>query len=120
MLEGILCGPRDYREEVVSVIFSYMKDENTAETSNKISAQHLQHIHHKQDPSLDKLSVAGNMSTPVQKNLIEKNNEYAQHFKLGDLAAPPAKQYAVCTLTPPIPWKPRHPNFSENGAHGPP
>jgi carbonic anhydrase len=37
------------------------------------------------------------MATPIQKNLQEKNAEYASKFTQGDLALPPAKKYAVCT-----------------------
>lgn len=35
------------------------------------------------------------MATAVQKNLIDKNTEYAAAFTEGDLALPPAKSYAV-------------------------
>ena len=35
------------------------------------------------------------MATAVQKNLIDKNTEYAAAFKEGHLALPPAKSYAV-------------------------
>lgn len=35
------------------------------------------------------------MATSVQKNLVQKNNDYASNFKEGDLALPPAKKYAV-------------------------
>jgi len=37
------------------------------------------------------------MATPIQKNLQEKNAEYASKFTQGDLALPPAKKYAVLT-----------------------
>jgi hypothetical protein len=36
-----------------------------------------------------------NMTTPVQQNLIAKNKGYASTFKQGNLALPPAKNYAV-------------------------
>lgn len=35
------------------------------------------------------------MATAVQKNLVDKNAEYAAGFKEGHLALPPAKSYAV-------------------------
>lgn len=35
------------------------------------------------------------MATPVQKNLVQKNEEYAAKFTQGDLALPPAKKYLV-------------------------
>ncbi|KAI4136534.1 MAG: hypothetical protein L6R39_007742 [Caloplaca ligustica] len=35
------------------------------------------------------------MSTPVQKNLVEKNQEYASSFNQGDLSSPPSKKYAI-------------------------
>jgi carbonic anhydrase len=35
------------------------------------------------------------MATTIQKNLVEKNAEYASNFKEGHLALPPAKKYAV-------------------------
>lgn len=35
------------------------------------------------------------MATPIQRNLVNKNQEYAAHFRYGDLALPPAKRYAV-------------------------
>jgi len=37
------------------------------------------------------------MATPIQKNLQEKNAEYASKFTQGNLALPPAKKYAVLT-----------------------
>ncbi|KAH8176729.1 carbonic anhydrase domain-containing protein [Sarocladium implicatum] len=37
------------------------------------------------------------MATPIQRNLVEKNAEYAAKFTQGDLALPPAKKYAVVT-----------------------
>jgi carbonic anhydrase len=37
------------------------------------------------------------MATPVQKNLVDKNAEYASSFTQGDLALPPAKKYLVGT-----------------------
>ena len=36
------------------------------------------------------------MATLVQKNLQEKNAEYAGSFTKGDLALPPAKKYTIC------------------------
>ena len=42
------------------------------------------------------------MSTPNQQNLVQKNGDYAQNFKLGDLSAAPAKQYAICMLNTPL------------------
>lgn len=36
------------------------------------------------------------MSTAVQRNLVQKNAEYASSFTKGDLALPPAKKYLVC------------------------
>ena len=33
----------------------------------------------------------------IQKNIREKNAEYASTFTQGDLALPPAKKYLVCT-----------------------
>ncbi|KAI9847357.1 MAG: hypothetical protein M1837_002545 [Sclerophora amabilis] len=35
------------------------------------------------------------MTTPAQKNLVDSNSAYASGFDKGDLALPPAKQYAV-------------------------
>lgn len=35
------------------------------------------------------------MTSPIQKNLVEKNAEYASHFTKGDLALPPAKHYLI-------------------------
>ena len=35
------------------------------------------------------------MATPIQKNLVGKNAEYAKNFTQGDLALPPAKKYLV-------------------------
>lgn len=35
------------------------------------------------------------MATPVQKNFIQKNQEYVAQFTQGDLALPPAKNYLV-------------------------
>lgn len=35
------------------------------------------------------------MATPVQVNLVQKNEEYASNFNEGDLPLPPAKKYAV-------------------------
>jgi hypothetical protein len=35
------------------------------------------------------------MATSIQKNLEEKNKEYAAQFTQGDLVLPPAKKYAV-------------------------
>ncbi|KAI0887717.1 carbonate dehydratase [Annulohypoxylon maeteangense] len=37
------------------------------------------------------------MTSPIQKNLVEKNAEYASHFTKGDLALPPAKHYLILT-----------------------
>ncbi|MCJ1486226.1 hypothetical protein MMC06_006403 [Schaereria dolodes] len=37
------------------------------------------------------------MSTPVQQNLVSKNEEYASNFAEGHLALPPAKKYIVVT-----------------------
>ncbi|KAI0555462.1 beta carbonic anhydrase clade D [Xylaria curta] len=37
------------------------------------------------------------MATDIQKNLVEKNAEYAQKFDQGHLALPPAKKYLVLT-----------------------
>ncbi|MCJ1450232.1 hypothetical protein MMC28_000561 [Mycoblastus sanguinarius] len=37
------------------------------------------------------------MATSIQKNLQQKNAEYASNFKEGELALPPAKKYAVVT-----------------------
>ncbi|KAI0203749.1 beta carbonic anhydrase clade D [Astrocystis sublimbata] len=37
------------------------------------------------------------MATGIQKNLVEKNAEYAQKFDQGHLALPPAKKYLVLT-----------------------
>ncbi|TRX93132.1 hypothetical protein FHL15_006000 [Xylaria flabelliformis] len=37
------------------------------------------------------------MATEIQKNLAEKNAEYAQKFDQGHLALPPAKKYLVLT-----------------------
>ena len=41
------------------------------------------------------------MTTPVQQNLITKNEAYAAAFNQGNLALPPAKKYAVgkCACT---------------------
>jgi carbonic anhydrase len=36
------------------------------------------------------------MATPIQKNLVEENKQYADSFTQGDLALPPAKKYLVC------------------------
>lgn len=35
------------------------------------------------------------MATPVQKKLVDKNEEYSSVFTDGPLALPPAKKYAV-------------------------
>lgn len=35
------------------------------------------------------------MATGIQKNLVEKNAEYARTFDKGDLALPPAKKYLI-------------------------
>ena len=35
------------------------------------------------------------MATPIQQNLVKKNEAYASNFNEGDLALPPAKKYAV-------------------------
>jgi hypothetical protein len=35
------------------------------------------------------------MATPIQKNLVSKNEEYASSFTKGSLALPPAKKYLV-------------------------
>ena len=35
------------------------------------------------------------MATSVQENLVQKNDDYASKFSDGNLAIPPAKQYAV-------------------------
>lgn len=35
------------------------------------------------------------MATEIQKNLVEKNAEYARTFDKGDLALPPAKKYLI-------------------------
>lgn len=35
------------------------------------------------------------MASTIQKNLIEKNEQYASNFTEGHLALPPAKKYAV-------------------------
>ncbi|KAI1451667.1 carbonate dehydratase [Annulohypoxylon moriforme] len=37
------------------------------------------------------------MTSTIQKNLVEKNAEYASHFTKGDLALPPAKHYLILT-----------------------
>ncbi|KAI0120777.1 carbonate dehydratase [Hypoxylon sp. NC0597] len=37
------------------------------------------------------------MAPSIQKNLVEKNAEYASKFTKGDLALPPAKHYLVLT-----------------------
>ncbi|KAI4866004.1 carbonate dehydratase [Hypoxylon rubiginosum] len=37
------------------------------------------------------------MASVIQKNLVEKNAEYANQFTQGHLALPPAKQYLVLT-----------------------
>ncbi|KAI1264097.1 carbonate dehydratase [Xylariaceae sp. FL1019] len=37
------------------------------------------------------------MTTDIQKNLVEKNAEYASSFDKGHLALPPAKKYLVLT-----------------------
>ncbi|KAI0382336.1 carbonate dehydratase [Hypomontagnella monticulosa] len=37
------------------------------------------------------------MASPAQKNLVEKNAEYADKFTKGHLALPPAKHYLVLT-----------------------
>ncbi|KAI1281145.1 beta carbonic anhydrase clade D [Xylaria sp. FL0933] len=37
------------------------------------------------------------MTSEIQKNLVEKNAEYARTFDQGDLALPPAKKYLVLT-----------------------
>ncbi|CAG8973704.1 hypothetical protein HYALB_00006975 [Hymenoscyphus albidus] len=37
------------------------------------------------------------MATPNQQNLVDSNKVYASNFTKGDLALPPAKQYAVVT-----------------------
>ncbi|OTA79125.1 hypothetical protein M434DRAFT_87113 [Hypoxylon sp. CO27-5] len=37
------------------------------------------------------------MASSIQKNLVEKNAEYASKFTKGDLALPPAKHYLVLT-----------------------
>ena len=38
------------------------------------------------------------MATAIQENLVKSNQEYAANFTDGDLALPPAKQYAVGKL----------------------
>ncbi len=40
------------------------------------------------------------MTTPTQKNLEEKNAEYAGQFTQGHLALPPAKHYLVGQYLP--------------------
>ncbi|KAI1407729.1 carbonate dehydratase [Hypoxylon sp. FL1857] len=37
------------------------------------------------------------MASSIQKNLVEKNTEYASQFAKGDLALPPAKHYLILT-----------------------
>ncbi|KAI2628955.1 beta carbonic anhydrase clade D [Xylaria nigripes] len=37
------------------------------------------------------------MTSDAQKNLVEKNGEYASTFNMGHLALPPAKRYTVVT-----------------------
>ncbi|KAI1348163.1 beta carbonic anhydrase clade D [Xylaria sp. FL0043] len=37
------------------------------------------------------------MTSEIQKNLVDKNAEYARTFDKGDLALPPAKKYLVLT-----------------------
>ncbi|EJT71199.1 hypothetical protein GGTG_10459 [Gaeumannomyces tritici R3-111a-1] len=37
------------------------------------------------------------MATPIQQNLVEKNEAYAKDFTQGDLALPPAKKYLIVT-----------------------
>ncbi|KAI1100385.1 carbonate dehydratase [Jackrogersella minutella] len=37
------------------------------------------------------------MASPIQNNLLEKNNEYASSFTKGHLALPPAKHYLILT-----------------------
>ncbi|KAG6997557.1 carbonate dehydratase [Physcia stellaris] len=37
------------------------------------------------------------MPTPIQENLVDRNQEYAADFKDGHLDLPPAKKYAVVT-----------------------
>ncbi|KAI2470191.1 carbonate dehydratase [Annulohypoxylon bovei var. microspora] len=37
------------------------------------------------------------MTSSIQKNLAEKNAEYASNFTKGDLALPPAKHYLILT-----------------------
>ena len=39
------------------------------------------------------------MATPVQHNLVTKNEEYASSFDKGDLPLPPAKHYVVCACS---------------------
>lgn len=46
--------------------------------------------------------INSNMATQNQKNLVEKNKEYAAGFTQGDLALPPAKKYAVGQSLPPF------------------
>lgn len=40
------------------------------------------------------------MATSIQKNLIERNKDYAETFTQGNLVLPPAKKYAVRTSNP--------------------
>lgn len=40
------------------------------------------------------------MASVLQKNLVEKNEQYASNFKEGHLALPPAKKYAVGRCSP--------------------
>lgn len=40
------------------------------------------------------------MATPIQENLVQKNEVYAANFNDGDLALPPAKKYAVGQFFP--------------------
>lgn len=52
--------------------------------------------HKKEIPiKLGKLNPTCVMATAVQQNLVDKNAEYASGFQEGDLALPPAKNYAV-------------------------
>lgn len=40
------------------------------------------------------------MATAIQKNLVEKNGQYASAFNKGHLALPPAKKYLVGERSP--------------------
>lgn len=42
--------------------------------------------------------MVDSMATPIQENLIHRNQEYAANFKDGHLDLPPAKKYAVGRL----------------------